>query len=165
MAVFTEVSADEASAFVAGLDVGLLTGFRGIKAGIENSNFFVDTDRGQWVLTIFERLSFEQLPFYLHLMRHLAQRGIPVPDPQPDRSGALLHSLKGKPAALVNKLSGGHQLAPDADHCAQVGAMMARMHEAGRGFEHSQPQPARSGLVDETVPQVAALPVRRSAWR
>jgi homoserine kinase type II len=154
MAVFTEVSADEASAFVAGLDVGVLTGFRGIKAGIENSNFFVDTDRGEWVLTIFERLSFEQLPFYLHLMRHLAQRGIPVPDPQPDRSGALLHTLKGKPAALVNKLSGGHQLAPDADHCAQVGAMMARMHEAGRGFEHFQPNLRGLAWWVETVPLV-----------
>jgi len=154
MAVFTEVSADEASVFVAGLGVGVLTGFRGIKAGIENSNFFVDTDRGQWVLTIFERLSFEQLPFYLHLMRHLAQRGMPVPDPQPDRSGALLHSLKGKPAALVNKLSGGHQLAPDADHCAQVGAMMARMHEAGRGFDRSQPNLRGLAWWVETVPLV-----------
>jgi homoserine kinase type II len=158
MAVFTEVSVDEASAFVAGLDIGVLSGFRGIKAGIENSNFFVDTDRAgathHWVLTIFERLSFEQLPFYLHLMRHLAQRGIPVPEPQPGRSGAILHTLKGKPAALVNKLSGVHQLAPDADHCAQVGAMLARMHEAGRGFELSQPNLRGLAWWVETVPQV-----------
>ena len=125
MAVFTEVSADEASTLVARLSVGKLVDLRGIASGIENSNFFLDTiDKGSarhWVLTLFERLSFEQLPFYLHLMRHLAQRGIPVPGPQPDHSGAILHQLKGKPAALVDKLSGGHQLAPDVDHCTQVG--------------------------------------------
>jgi len=158
MAVFTEVSVDEASMFVAGLDIGAMTGFRGIKSGIENSNFFVDTERAgvahHWVLTIFERLTFEQLPFYLHLMRHLAQHGVPVPEPQPDRGGAILHTLKGKPAALVNKLSGSHQLAPDADHCAQVGAMMARMHEAGQGFKRSQPNLRGLAWWVETVPQV-----------
>jgi homoserine kinase type II len=154
VAVFTEVSESEARDFVARLAIGTLTGFHGIHAGIENSNFFVDTTRGHWVLTVFERLSFEQLPFYLQLMRHLARRGIPVPEPQADASGALLHTLKGKPAALVNKLAGSHQLAPDADHCAQVGAMLARMHLAGRDFPISQPN--LRGLVwwTETVPLV-----------
>jgi homoserine kinase type II len=159
MAVFTEVSRDEASAFVARLSVGKLTGLRGIQAGIENSNFFVDTldDKGttrHWVLTLFERLRFEQLPFYLELMRHLAQRGIPVPMPQADASGALVHALKGKPATLVDRLPGGHQLAPDTDHCAQVGAMLARMHEAGRDFARSQPNLRGLGWWIETVPQV-----------
>ena len=154
MAVFTEVSANEASSFVARLDVGTLTGFRGIQAGIENSNFFVDTTRGHWVLTIFERLSFEQLPFYLHLMRHLAQRGIPVPGPQPDRSGAILHRFKGKPAALVDKLSGGHQLAPDVHHCTQVGAMLARMHLCSLDFAMVQPNLRGLPWWTETVPQV-----------
>jgi homoserine kinase type II len=159
MAVFTEVSRDEASAFVARLGVGRLTGLRGIQAGIENSNFFVDTldDRGttrHWVLTLFERLRFEELPFYLELMRHLAQRGLPVPMPQADQSGAILHRLKDKPAALVDRLPGGHQLAPDADHCAQVGAMLARMHEAGRDFPLAQPNLRGLAWWTETVPQV-----------
>ena len=158
MAVFTEVSVDEASAFVSRLDVGTLTGFRGIQAGIENSNFFVDTEREgvarHWVLTIFERLSFEQLPFYLHLMRHLARRAIPVPEPQADADGAILHTLKGKPAALVNKLDGSHQLAPDADHCTQVGAMLARMHLAGQDFELSQPNLRGLAWWIDTVPLV-----------
>jgi len=158
MAVFTEVSASEASSFVARLDVGTLSGFRGIQAGIENSNFFVDTTRDgvahRWVLTVFERLTFEQLPFYLHLMRHLAERGIPVPAPQPDRSGAILHTLKGKPAALVNKLSGGHQFAPDVDHCAQVGTMLARMHLAGQDFALVQPNFRGLAWWTETVPLV-----------
>ncbi len=158
MAVFTEVAQSEAREFVSRLAVGTLTGFRGIQAGIENSNFFVDTDcdgvTRHWVLTIFERLSAEQLPFYLQLMRHLARRGIPVPEPQADASGALLHSLKGKPAALVNKLGGGHQLAPDAEHCAQVGAMLARMHAAGRDFAPVQPNLRGLAWWVETVPLV-----------
>jgi homoserine kinase type II len=159
VAVFTEVSRSEAGAFVDRLSVGRLTGLRGIQAGIENSNFFVDTldDKGttrHWVLTLFERLTFEQLPFYLELMRHLAQRGIPVPMPQADVNGALLHTLKGKPAALVDRLPGGHQLAPDVDHCAQVGAMLARMHDAGRDFARTQPNLRGLPWWDETVPQV-----------
>src|SRR5690242_3686068 len=132
MAVFTEVSFDEAAAFVATLDVGTVTALRGIGAGIENTNYFVSTTQGEWVLTLFERLTFEQLPFYLHLMRHLAQRSIPVPEPRSDGNDQILHQLKGKPAALVNKLAGGHQLAPDVHHCEQVGEMLARMHLAGR---------------------------------
>jgi len=158
MAVFTEVAQSEAREFVSRLAVGTLTGFRGIQAGIENSNFFVDTEQDgvtrHWVLTIFERLSAEQLPFYLQLMRHLAQRGIPVPEPQADASGALLHRLKGKPAALVNKLGGGHQLAPDADHCAQVGQMLARMHIAGLEFTPVQPNLRGLAWWLETVPLV-----------
>ena len=158
MAVFTEVSADEASAFVARLSVGKLIDLRGIQAGIENSNYFLDTlDKGttrHWVLTLFERLTFEQLPFYLELMRHLAERGIPVPMPQSDASGAILHTLKGKPAALVDRLPGGHQLAPDVDHCAQVGAMLARMHEAGRDLPVQQPNLRGLAWWVETVPQV-----------
>jgi homoserine kinase type II len=158
MAVFTEVSVAEASAFVARLGVGALTGFRGIQAGIENSNFFVDTEHGgvarHWVLTIFERLTFEQLPFYLQLMRHLARCGIPVPEPRADPGGEILHALKGKPAALVDKLSGGHQLAPDVDHCSQVGTMLARMHLAGRDFPLSQPNLRGLPWWIETVPLV-----------
>jgi homoserine kinase type II len=158
VAVFTEVSRDEARAFVARLSVGTLTDLRGIQAGIENSNFFVDTlDKGttrHWVLTLFERLTFEQLPFYLELMRHLAERGIPVPMPQGDDAGAILHALKGKPAALVDRLPGGHQLAPDADHCAQVGAMLARMHEAGHDFPLQQPNLRGLAWWIETTPLV-----------
>jgi len=158
MAVFTEVSADEARAFVARLSVGALSDLRGIQAGIENSNFFLDTlDKGttrHWVLTLFERLTFDQLPFYLALMRHLAERGIPVPMPQADAGGAILHTLKGKPAALVDRLPGGHQLAPDGDHCAQVGAMLARMHEAGRDFPLHQPNLRGLPWWIDTVPQV-----------
>jgi len=154
MAVFTEISFDEARELVERLDVGSLKSLRGIQSGIENSNFFVDTDRGSYVLTLFERLTFEQLPFYLHLMKHLAERGIPVPAPHADAQGELLHRLKDKPAALVDKLAGGHQLAPDEHHCRQVGAMLARMHLAGVDYERHQPNLRGLDWWVETVPVV-----------
>ncbi|MDZ5459445.1 homoserine kinase [Azohydromonas lata] len=154
MAVFTEVSFEEAAAFVSTLDVGQLTALRGIGAGIENTNYFVSTTQGEWVLTLFERLTYEQLPFYLHLMRHLAQRGIPVPEPRSDDNDQILHQLNGKPAALVNKLPGGHQLAPDLHHCEQVGEMLARMHLAGADFPLAQPNLRGLPWWQETVPVV-----------
>lgn len=189
MAVFTEVSFEEADAFVQALGLGALQSIKGCAGGIENTNYFVDTEHGAYVLTLFERLSFEQLPFYLHLMKHLAGRGIPVPDPQTAplqataisgskprkssklakvqallagtadnndgvRPGDILHSLKGKPATVVNKLHGRSELAPQAAHCAAVGDMLARMHLAGRDFEMRQPNLRSLAWWNATVPVV-----------
>ena len=156
MAVFTEVSPAAAQALLTRLQLGELRALRGIEGGIENTNYFVTTDTGEFVLTLFERLSAEQLPFYLHLMRHLAHAGIPVPEPQADARGEILHSVCGKPAAVVNKLHGRSQLAPQAVHCAAVGAMLARMHLAGQGFERQQPNLRGLPWWNETVPVVLA---------
>ena len=104
MAVYTEVGFEEAGAFVQRLGLGALRSLEGCLGGIENTNYFADTERGRYVLTLFERLAFEQLPFYLSLMKHLAQRGIPVPDPATDDQGVFLHRLQGKPAAVVDRL-------------------------------------------------------------
>ena len=159
MAVYTEVSFDEAAALVARLGLGELTALQGIASGIENTNYFADARSGEcvhnYVLTLFERLTSEQLPFYLHLMKHLADRGIPVPGPKADASGAILHTLRGKPAAVVNRLRGRHHLAPDAAHCAGVGAMLARMHIAGADFAMHQPNLRGLEWWTETVPVVA----------
>ena len=193
MAVFSEVSFDEASAFLKALGLGQLQDIRGCTGGIENTNYFVDTDQGEYVLTLFERLSFEQLPFYLQFMKHLAGRGIAVPDPQtappapavlakprkpvpPDqapllsqpelsdvRPGEILHRLKGKPAAVVNKLRGSSELAPQAAHCTAVGDMLARMHLAGRDFAMQQPNLRGLAWWNETVPVV--LPFLSDAQR
>ncbi|HEY2928631.1 homoserine kinase [Piscinibacter sp.] len=154
MAVFTEVSFDEAAALVSRLNIGELTTLAGITSGIENTNYFADTTQGRYVLTLFERLTFEQLPFYLHLMKHLADRAIPVPGPQADSSGEILHTLKGKPAAVVNRLRGRHHLAPDTAHCASVGAMLARMHLAALDFPLQQPNLRGLAWWAETVPVV-----------
>jgi homoserine kinase type II len=158
MAVFTEVSKDEAGALLRALRLGELTAMRGIQGGIENTNYFVTVERDgtarEYVLTLFERLTFAQLPFYLHLMKHLAERGIPVPDPAADGSGDLMHRLCGKPAAVVDKLAGASELAPTAAHCAAVGEMLARMHLAGRDYPRHQPNLRGLPWWNETVPVV-----------
>ena len=154
MAVYTEVSRKEATAFLQTLGLGKLQTIKGAAGGIENTNYFVTTDRGDYVLTLFERLTFEQLPFYLHLMKHLAGCRIPVPNPAADARGRILHTLKNKPAAVVNKLRGQSQLNPDAVHCAAVGDMLARMHVAGQRFDQRQPNLRGLSWWNATVPVV-----------
>lgn len=163
MAVYTEVSFDEAGAFLGSLNLGQLQSIKGAAGGIENTNYFVDTDQGQYVLTLFERLSFEQLPFYLHLMKHLAAHGIPVPDPVADSRGNILHRLKGKPAAVVNKLRGHSELAPTPAHCTALGDMLARMHLAGQDYPRQQPNLRALSWWNETAPLV--LPHLSAAQR
>ncbi len=154
MAVYTEVSHAEAASLVERLGLGTLQALTGIRSGIENTNYFVDTSAGRYVLTVFERLTAEQLPFYLRLMKHLADRGLPVPGPKPDAAGAILHTVQGKPAALVDRLRGSHRLAPDNNQCAHLGAMLARLHLAGADFELQQPNLRGLAWWTETVPVV-----------
>jgi homoserine kinase type II len=160
MAVYTEVSLDEAAPLLQSLGLGQLQTITACAGGIENTNYFVDTDQGRYVLTLFERLSFEQLPFYLHLMKHLARNGIPVPEPQAivaggaGQAGEILLRLKDKPAAVVNRLRGRSELAPTPAHCAAVGETLARMHLAGRDFPRSQPNLRGLAWWNETVPVV-----------
>jgi len=154
MAVFTEVSNKEARELLRRLQLGKLLALRGIEGGIENTNYFVTCEAGEYVLTLFERLTAEQLPFYVHLMKHLAHAGIPVPDPQADKRGAILHTVAGKPAALATRLRGASQLAPQPVHCAAVGAMLARMHLAGQDYGRSQPNLRGLPWWNETVPVV-----------
>ena len=154
MAVFTQVSDTEARELLRRLQLGTLHALRGIEGGIENTNYFVTCDEGEYVLTLFERLTAEQLPFYLYLMKHLAHKGIPVPDPRADKAGDILHTVCGKPAAVVNRLAGRSQLAPEAVHCAAVGDMLARMHLAGRDYDRHQPNLRGLPWWNETVPVV-----------
>jgi len=154
MAVYTEVSVDAARTMVAEAGAGDLIDLRPIPSGIENTNYFVTTSRGEWVLTVFERLQFDQLPFYLRLMAHLAQHGLPVPAPQPGRDGELVHTLAGKPAALVNRLPGASLDAPDLHHCTQLGHALARLHLAGRDFPLEQPNLRGLPWWREAAPRV-----------
>jgi len=154
MAVYTEVSFAEAAALIDGLGIGELRELKACSGGIENTNYFATTSRGCYVLTLFERLTAAELPFYLQLMKHLADRGQPVPGPHADAGGAILLSLKGKPAAVVDRLPGEHHLAPDADDCARVGAVLAGLHLAGRDFEFVQPNLRGLDWWAATVPVV-----------
>ena len=154
MAVYTQVSFDQANAYFHSLGLGPLTRLEGCAGGIENTNYFADTAQARYVLTLFERLSAEQLPYYLRLMRHLAQHGIPVPNPAADAQGQLLHSLQGRPSCVVSLLAGKSELQPGTDHCAQVGAMLARMHLAGGSFDMQQPNLRGLDWWQRTVPEV-----------
>ena len=159
MAVFTPIALSDISEWIArDFEIGTAIDIRGIHGGIENSNFFLDTERDgqkqEYVLTIFERLSAEQLPFYLEIMRHLANKGIPVPKPLANHAGAILFSLKGKPAAIVSKLPGLSRLAPEEYHCELVGKMLAKMHLAGADFQHTQANLRSLPWWQKTVPQV-----------
>ncbi len=154
MAVFTPVSIDDLSDWLDQFSIGKPLSLRGISSGIENTNYFLTTESGEFVLTIFEKLGFEQLPFYLELMRHLAARDVLVPAPVASRAGQILHTLHGKPASIVTKLDGESQLAPAPVHCAAVGAMLARMHLAAADFGMHQPNLRGLDWWRATAPEV-----------
>lgn len=134
MSVFTPVTQAQLSAWLGRYSVGRLVRLEPIATGIENTNYFVDTSQGRYVLTLFERLSAAELPFYLNLMAHLARHGIPAPAPIADLRDGLLSELNGKPAALVTRLPGKSVEHPDAEACAILGALVGRMHLAARSF-------------------------------
>ncbi len=134
MSVYTAVSTAELEAWLLRYAVGTLVEQTPIAAGIENTNYFVTTTRGRWVLTLFERLPAEELPFYLNLMAHLARAGVPCPAPVPDRTGAFFSLLNGKPAGLAQRVDGGQIVTPDVPHCAAVGDALARLHLAAESY-------------------------------
>ena len=134
MSVFTPVSESQLAAWLKNYSVGALTALEPIATGIENTNYFVTTSQGCYVLTLFERLPAAELPFYLELMAHLARHGIPCPAPIADFADRYLGSLNAKPAALVTRLSGASIENPGAAHCAELGALLARMHLAGQSY-------------------------------
>lgn len=154
MAVFTPLSPAELAPWLAGFDLGGLVELRGIAAGIENSNFFLTTTRGEYVLTLFEKLTATDLPFYLGLTAYLEDRGIPCPGPVADVAGRHFSQLKGKPAAIVHRLRGTSDMQPGEAELGQVGAMLARMHQAGTGFPLHQDNPRGPHWWAVTAPRV-----------
>ena len=154
MAVFTEVSEQQADQLMQQLHLGELVSLQGISGGIENTNYFASTASGDYVLTLFERLNHAQLPFYLQLMKHLAGQGIKVPMPQADLQGSILFTMCDKPAAVVERLQGNSELNPSAAHCQAVGDMLARMHLAGASFDLAQPNLRGLPWWNETAPIV-----------
>lgn len=135
MAVYTDITDDELEAFLAQFDLGAPQVFKGIAEGIQNSNFLLETERGRYILTIYERgVRAEELPYFLNLLRWLAEHGFPSATPVADRRGALLNSLRGKPAAIVDFLPGLSVRRPTVAHCREAGRGLAWLHQAGRGY-------------------------------
>jgi len=134
MSVYTPVTSEQLSAWLQRYRVGTVVQMQGIAAGIENTNYFVTTSGGRYVLTLFEKLTPSELPFYLGLMAHLAQSGVPSPAPQADLQGRLFSELNGKPAALISRLQGEAVTAPTPAQCAEVGGALAGIHLAGQSY-------------------------------
>jgi homoserine kinase type II len=154
MSVYTRVTPEELSSWLERHPAGALRELHGIREGIENTNYRVETTKGSFVLTLFERIPATELPFYLDLMTHLAGQGFPCPRPVPDDGGATLGKLNGKPAALASFMPGKPILEPDPAHCASVGAMLADLHGLGASFGRSLHNPRGSHWWKETAAQL-----------
>ena len=157
MAVFTALTRDEIVVLLAGYSIGELVGYEGIPAGIENTNFFLTTTGGRFVLTVFERLDAQHLPFYLGLMKHLAQRGLPVPEPAATVHGSLLSQVRRKPLAIVSRLPGRAVVDPTVAQCAQVGRFLASMHRQAHDFPLFQPNLRGIGWWKSALPKLEPL--------
>ena len=154
MAVFTSITEAELSAWLSDYSLGGLLELQGIASGIENTNYFVTTTHGRFVLTLFEILKPAELPFYLNLMSHLARHGIPCPSPVANRHNYFLGELHGKPACIVSRLSGKSVMQPQAEHCAAVGEMLGQLHEAGRSYAQAISNPRGASWRARTAPCV-----------
>jgi homoserine kinase type II len=155
MSVFTPVTPEQLSAWLENYRLGALVQMQGIAAGIENTNYFVTTTNGRYVLTLFEKLTPAELPFYLGLMSHLAQHGTPSPAPATDRTGRMFSELNGKPAALMSRLQGEAVNAPTPAHCGEVGAMLAEIHLASRSYPGKLDNPRGLRWWREAAPKVS----------
>ncbi|MDJ0893639.1 MAG: homoserine kinase [Alphaproteobacteria bacterium] len=140
MAVYTEVSDEDLAAFLSQYDIGAVSSFKGIAEGVENSNYLLQTERGNYILTLYEkRVAPEDLPFFLALMEHLSSKGITCPTPIHGRDGEALRTLCGRPAAIISFLNGLWPRRVTPHHCAELGTAMARMHLAAGDFAMTRP--------------------------
>lgn len=135
MAVYTHIDDRMLGDLLAGFDIGRALSFKGIAEGVENSNYFLETETGRFILTLYEkRVSAGDLPYFLGLMDHLSSRGLPVPKPVADRGGRVLRELAGRPAAIISFLDGISVAETTPPHCTAVGASLARLHRDGADF-------------------------------
>ena len=177
MAVYTPIDEGDLAHLLADFDLGCAVSCKGIAEGVENSNFLLETERGRFILTLYERrVAKADLPYFLDLMRWLAGRGFPCPTPMADRSGVMLKTVRGRPAALVSFLTGVSVSHPTPAHCEEAGRGLARLHLAGGGFTgvrantlgqpdwaplfaglEGRAEALRAGLADEIAGDLIAL--------
>ncbi|MDO4998048.1 MAG: homoserine kinase [Neisseria sp.] len=157
MSVYTSVSDDEMRAFLEDYDLGEFVSLQGIAQGVTNSNYFVNTKSGRFVLTIFEVLTQAELPFFLLLKQHFSKNGVACPAPIARKDGRFDSTLVGKPACLVSCLTGADTAMPSAVQCFNTGAMLAKMHLVGQSFELSMDNPRYDAWWTESTQKL--LPV------
>ncbi|HUO43683.1 MAG TPA: homoserine kinase [Burkholderiales bacterium] len=154
MSVFTPVAPEQMAAWLKRYSLGTLTQLEGIAAGIENTNYFVTTTHGRYVLTLFEKLTPRELPFYLNLMAHLARHGIPCPQPIADLDNEYLGALNDRPAAIVTCMPGSDSARVSAAQCAALGALLAEMHLAGASYRAQMTNPRGAAWRAAVLPQL-----------
>ena len=162
MAVYTDVAAEDLAEFLKGYDIGELLSYKGIAEGVENSNFLLHTSKGAFILTLYEkRVAVDDLPYFLSLMAHLAERGVRCPRPARNCKGEVYSELAGRPAAIINFLEGVWPRRPNAAHCTGVGEALAKMHLAGRDFPMFRKNPLSVGgwrpLFDLAAPRADSV--------
>ena len=163
MSVFTPVTPEQLSAWLSHYSIGALTRLEGIAAGIENTNYYVTTTHGRYVLTLFEKLKAGELPYYLNLMAHLARHGIPSPQPIANLGNEYLGELNGRPAAIVTCVPGRDLQQVDAGHCATIGGLLAQMHLAGASYRAEMPNPRGARWWRAAMPNVLPFLDARAA--
>jgi len=181
VAVYTEVSDEELSGFLETYDIGTLLSYKGIAEGVENTNYFLHTTEGSYILTLYEkRVREADLPFFLGLMQHLARKGLTCPLPVNNRQGEALGQVAGRPAVIITFLDGVAVRRPTARHCEALGGALAKLHLAGQDFAMNRPNAlsldswgplfaqaeaqadtVSGGLADRTRRELAYL---REAW-
>ena len=138
MSVYTNVLPHELNEFLENYSLGQLQQFAGISNGIENTNYFVTTSKGQYVLTIFEQLALDELPYFLELMAFFSEANIPTAHPVADKRNEYIRILNGKPAALVKRLNGVSIDIANVKQCQEIGIQMAKMHLSSKQFKFSR---------------------------
>jgi homoserine kinase type II len=160
MSVYTTIELRELETFLREYELGTLVGYQGISEGVENTNYFVTTTSGQYVLTLFESIGFDDLPYYLDLMAFLAEHGVPSAHPLPDHQGAYLRTLKGKPAALVQRLPGISVQNPNPRQCRAIGEALGHLHGEGQAFagqrDHTRGPHWRRKMAQQLLPSLNA---------
>lgn len=151
MSVYTELTQADFESILSGYSLGDFKGFEGIAAGIENSNFFIDTASGRYVLTVFERMEADELPYFMRLMKHLSHHGVTCPDVMVQQSGELIFDIMGKKGCIISCLSGRTLDELNSAQLESSGRALAQMHVAGESFEERRSNPTGPAWLAETI--------------